>query len=189
MTFPSDETPVAWLKVQAETSAPACVRTVARERIPLVISQTNASVVVDPVNPTITVPLLFAATAWPCAEASGVGLAEPTQRTANPSPVAPTITVPSSLIALASAVLSDSHEPELVLATANDGLLAFNGRAFRQIIPYDPDARAITAILPDASGHLLIGTKKRGVLAYDGKHITVLHPTLGNGALPLHPRR
>ena len=84
----------------------------------------------------------------------------------------------SQLIALAPAVLADSREPELVLATANDGLLAFNGRWFRQIIPASADARAITAILPAPSGHLLFGTKKRGVLVYDGKQITVLHPTL-----------
>jgi ligand-binding sensor domain-containing protein len=84
----------------------------------------------------------------------------------------------SPLIALAPAVLTDAREPELILATANDGLLAFNGHAFRQILPYDSDARAITAILPSASGHLLIGTKKRGLLVYDGKQITVFHPTL-----------
>jgi hypothetical protein len=87
--------------------------------------------------------------------------------------------LPSSpLIAIAPAALSDSHEPELILATANDGLLAFNGRTFRQILPATPDARAITAIQPVGSGHLLFGTKKRGVLIYDGKRITVLHPTL-----------
>ena len=84
----------------------------------------------------------------------------------------------SPLVALAPGVLADSREPELILATANDGLLAFNGRAFRQILPASADARAITAILPVASGHLLIGTKKRGVLVYDGKQLTVLHPTL-----------
>jgi|CZKY01.1.fsa_nt_gi ligand-binding sensor domain-containing protein len=84
----------------------------------------------------------------------------------------------SPLIALAPAVLADSREPELILATANDGLLAFNGRAFRQIFPYDSEVRAVTAILPDASGHLLIGTKRRGVLVYDGKKITALHSTL-----------
>ena len=84
----------------------------------------------------------------------------------------------SPLIALASAVLSDSREPELILATTSDGIVAFNGRAFRQILPAAPEARAITAILPVASGHLLFGTKKRGVLAYDGKQISVLHPTL-----------
>jgi len=84
----------------------------------------------------------------------------------------------SPLIALAPAVLADSREPELIIATANDGLLAFNGRAFRQILPYDPDARAVTSILADVSGHLLMGTKKRGVLVYDGKKITPLHFTL-----------
>ncbi len=84
----------------------------------------------------------------------------------------------SPLVALAPAVLADSQEQELIIATANDGLLAFNGRGFRQILPAGADARAITCILPVASGHLLIGTKKRGVLVYDGKQITVLHSTL-----------
>jgi ligand-binding sensor domain-containing protein len=84
----------------------------------------------------------------------------------------------SPLVALAPSVLADSREPELIVATATDGLLAFNGRTFRQILPVSPDARAITCILPVASGHLLIGTRKRGVLVYDGKQITVLHPTL-----------
>jgi ligand-binding sensor domain-containing protein len=84
----------------------------------------------------------------------------------------------SPLVALAPAVLADSREPELIVATANDGLLAFNGRSFRQILPVSADARTITCILPVASGHLLIGTKKRGVLVYDGKQITVLHPML-----------
>ena len=76
--------------------------------------------------------------------------------------------------------LADSRETELVIATAQDGLLAFNGRAFRQIFPQDASARTITSVLPAASGHLLIGTRKRGVLLYDGKKITVLHPTLSN---------
>lgn len=84
----------------------------------------------------------------------------------------------SPLVALAPAVLADSREPELIVATANAGLLAFTGHSFRQILPADPDARAITAILPVASGHLLIGTKKRGVLVWDGKQISVLHSTL-----------
>src|SRR5271165_2341988 len=84
----------------------------------------------------------------------------------------------SPVVALAPAILADSREPELIVATADDGVLAFNGRAFRQILPATADARAITAILPVPSGHLLIGTKKRGVLVYDGRQLTVLHPTL-----------
>jgi hypothetical protein len=85
---------------------------------------------------------------------------------------------PSPLVALASALLPDSREPELIVATAQEGLLAFNGRDFRQIRPQDSEARAMTAILPASAGHLLIGTKKRGVLIYDGKHLTPLHPSL-----------
>ena len=85
---------------------------------------------------------------------------------------------PSPLVALAPALLTDSQEPELVVATAQDGLLAFNGRAFHQIRPQDSGAREITSILPASAGHLLIGTKKRGVLVYDGKHLWPLHPSL-----------
>ena len=78
----------------------------------------------------------------------------------------------SPLVAVRSGVLTDSREPELILATANDGLLAFNGRAFRQILPatqtHAPSPR-FCLLLPDI---FLIGTKKRGVLVYDGKQIT-----------------
>ena len=84
----------------------------------------------------------------------------------------------SPLVAVAPAVLADSREPELILATAGEGLLVFNGRDFRQILPENPEARAITAILPTASGHLLLGTKKRGILVYDGKRLMVPHPML-----------
>ena len=84
----------------------------------------------------------------------------------------------SPLVALAPAVLADSHEPELVIASANDGILAFNGRGFRQILPAGEEARSINVILPCSSGHLLLGTKKRGVLLYDGERITVLHSAL-----------
>jgi len=85
---------------------------------------------------------------------------------------------PSPIAALAPALLADSQEQELVVATAQEGLLAFNGRSFRQIRPQDSETRAITSILPASAGHLLLGTKKRGVLVYDGKHLAPLHPSL-----------
>ncbi len=89
--------------------------------------------------------------------------------------------LPSSpLVALAVGILGDSAEPQLVMATANEGILLFDGKSFRQIYPADAEVRAVTAILPVAAGHLLIGTKKRGVLLYDGKQIRELHPTLNN---------
>jgi hypothetical protein len=89
--------------------------------------------------------------------------------------------LPSSpLVAVATGMLGDATERELVVATAEQGILVFNGRSFRQIYVPDADARSITAILPASAGHLLIGTKKRGVLLYDGKQIKELHPTLSH---------
>ena len=80
--------------------------------------------------------------------------------------------LPSSpLVAMAAGVLGDATEPQLIAATAGEGILVFNGRSFQRIYPTDPDARSITSILPVSAGHLLIGTKKRGVLLYDGKQI------------------
>jgi ligand-binding sensor domain-containing protein len=84
----------------------------------------------------------------------------------------------SPLVAITPAVLADSKRPELIIATASEGILGFDGRAFRQIYPADADARAITAVLATPAGHLLIGTKRRGVLVYDGRHIAPLHSTL-----------
>jgi ligand-binding sensor domain-containing protein len=84
----------------------------------------------------------------------------------------------SALVALATGVLADSRGVELLIATSEDGLLAFNGASFRQILPGDPEARAITTILPGSAGHLLIGTKNRGVLVFDGRQIASLHSTL-----------
>jgi ligand-binding sensor domain-containing protein len=89
--------------------------------------------------------------------------------------------LPSSpLAAMASGMLGDATEPELILATAEQGILVFNGRTFRQIYASDADVRSITTILPVSAGHLLIGTKKRGVLLYDGKQIKELHSTLSH---------
>jgi len=86
----------------------------------------------------------------------------------------------SPLIALTTAVLADAREPELVIATESEGILAFNGRGFRQILAADADARAITAIVATPSGLLLIGTKKKGLLLYDGTTIRPIHSTLEN---------
>ena len=86
----------------------------------------------------------------------------------------------SALVAITPAVLADSKQPELVIATSADGVLAFDGRSFRQIYPQAAEARAITALLATPAGHLLIGTKKRGVLVYDGRQITPLQSTLSD---------
>ena len=66
------------------------------------------------------------------------------------------------------------------MATAREGLVAFDGEHFRRIYPRDAVAREITALLPLASGRLLIGTEKAGVMVYDGRHLTAFHITLAN---------
>ncbi len=84
----------------------------------------------------------------------------------------------SPLLRVSAGVLKDAKEPELLMVTATEGVLAFNGADFRQILPADTDARSITSLLPLGSGQLLIGTRKRGVLVYDGQKLQAFHPSL-----------
>lgn len=86
---------------------------------------------------------------------------------------------PSPLLQIARATLADS-QPELVIATADAGVLVFNGSQFRQILPQDREARSIASVLPLPSGRLLIGTSKRGVLVYDGHTLSGFHPALAD---------
>jgi ligand-binding sensor domain-containing protein len=82
------------------------------------------------------------------------------------------------LLRMSTGVLSDAKEPELLIATLAEGVLAFNGTTFRQLFSADADARSITAFLPLSSGQLLIGTRKRGVLVYDGHSLQSFHSAL-----------
>src|SRR5215467_4991357 len=85
---------------------------------------------------------------------------------------------PTPLLALTTGQLADAREPELLIVTASEGVLAFDGTGFRQIRPTDADDRAITAILPLHSRQLLVGTRKHGVLVYDGKSLHQFHSAL-----------
>src|SRR5215510_2178267 len=87
---------------------------------------------------------------------------------------------PSPLLRIVVGLLPAAREPELLLVSASEGVLAFDGKSFRQIRPHDPEDRAITAILPLRSRQLLIGTRKRGVLVYDGKSLRQFHPALAS---------
>lgn len=73
-----------------------------------------------------------------------------------------------------------ARQPELLIATLGEGVLAFDGQRFRQIRPGQDEARAVTAVLPLASGRLLIGTAKLGLLIYDGKTLKRFHSTTDN---------
>lgn len=84
----------------------------------------------------------------------------------------------SPLVAMEVGQIRGLSQPQLILATADQGILTFDGEQFRQIYPANSETRSLTAILPTSTGHLLIGTKRRGVLVYDGKTIHTLHSTL-----------
>jgi ligand-binding sensor domain-containing protein len=84
---------------------------------------------------------------------------------------------PTPLGHMAVGTLADSRAPELLIATAGEGVLAFDGQHFRQIRPADAESRNVTALLPLASGRLLLGTAKLGLLVYDGKTLERFHST------------
>jgi ligand-binding sensor domain-containing protein len=78
---------------------------------------------------------------------------------------------------MAVGTLADSRRPELLIATNSEGVLAFDGAGFRQILPAGADARRITALLPLPSGRLLLGTARLGLLVYDGRTLREFHST------------
>ncbi|HLX46509.1 MAG TPA: hypothetical protein VKR43_23840 [Bryobacteraceae bacterium] len=85
---------------------------------------------------------------------------------------------PAPLTGLAIGTAGDSGGDELWIATAGEGLLAFNGRGFRQIRAEDARFRKVTALLTLPTGRILIGTEKSGVLVYDGRELRPFHTSL-----------
>jgi len=73
-----------------------------------------------------------------------------------------------------------ARQQVLLVATRGEGVLLFDGQSFRQIRAENAEARDVTAVLPLASGRLLIGTAKLGLLIYDGKTLQRFHPTTDN---------
>lgn len=82
------------------------------------------------------------------------------------------------LVRLATGVAPGTSEPALLLATAGEGLLLFDGQTFLQIRPGEARHRDLTSVLPLATGRILLGTEKDGVLSYDGKRLRRFHPAL-----------
>jgi ligand-binding sensor domain-containing protein len=91
------------------------------------------------------------------------GTLKHTFRTGLELPVSPITTVLTARIRGAS-------EPQLLLATAGDGLLTLDpsGSTFRQLLPAEPEFRDLTTLLELSTGDLLLGTRHRGVLLYNG---------------------
>jgi hypothetical protein len=85
---------------------------------------------------------------------------------------------PAELGAMSTGILAGSAEPELFIATDGEGLLAFNGAGFRQILPADARLRTITCVLVSGSGRILLGTESQGLLVFDGRRLADFHPRL-----------
>jgi ligand-binding sensor domain-containing protein len=82
------------------------------------------------------------------------------------------------LAGLAAGMAPGSREPEIFIATSGAGVLFFDGKSFRQLLPEASAARRITALLPLDSGQLLIGTDKAGLLVWDGSRLTWFHDSV-----------
>lgn len=87
------------------------------------------------------------------------------------------VDLPSApLVKLATGVGS---EPQLYIATQGEGLVVYDGQAFRQIRPEQANYRKITSLLPLESGQLLLGTETAGVVVWDGRSLSRFHESLG----------
>jgi hypothetical protein len=90
---------------------------------------------------------------------------------------------PAPVTSLAIGLAGDSQAPELWIGTWGEGLVAFDGRGFRQIRAEDARLRKVSAILPVDTGRILIGTEKAGVLVYDGHVLAPFHPSVADVAV------
>ena len=90
---------------------------------------------------------------------------------------------PSGIAGLTVGVLAAEPDPELLIATAADGLLTFDGRRMRHVRPGHADHRRLTALLAVGSGRLLLGTDRRGLLVFDGRRLRPAHAELADVAV------
>jgi hypothetical protein len=87
---------------------------------------------------------------------------------------------PAGIVSITTGVLAAAGEPRLLIATAGEGLLTYDGQHLVHVRPEQADHRKLTAALVLASGRVLLGTEKAGVLAFDGRALTLAHPELAN---------
>src|SRR5579864_6083066 len=85
---------------------------------------------------------------------------------------------PAELGSIAVGIAPGSGEQELFVATRGEGVLAFNGTRFRQILADDSSLRTVTSVLVLGSGRVLIGTERQGLLVFDGRRLAPFHPRL-----------
>ena len=89
----------------------------------------------------------------------------------------------AEITGLTVGVLRGVARPVLVAATRGEGLLFLDdvsGGVVRQMRPRDAALRDVTAIAVLASGEVLIGTRNKGLLRYDGKTLAEFSAALSN---------
>jgi ligand-binding sensor domain-containing protein len=84
------------------------------------------------------------------------------------------------IVALTVGRLRGDGSSSLIAATKGEGLIIFeiDSPEAIQIRPREAAARDVTALLPLASGDLLIGTRRAGLLLYNGKTLKSFLPSL-----------
>jgi hypothetical protein len=85
--------------------------------------------------------------------------------------------------AMAAGRARGSSVPQLPIAMAGAGLLLLEPRSgaqpsLRQLLPAEAETRDLTALLPLKTGDVLLGTRRRGVLIYNGAALVPLRFTL-----------
>ena len=107
------------------------------------------------------------------------GLAEFSSLDVKPKRLRTGLDLPAApIVGMVIGMLRGDSRPQLMLATTGEGLLWYDGVGFRQLRPRDAGARDVTALLPLASGDLLIGTSQEGLLLFNGKTLTEFSPGL-----------
>lgn len=86
----------------------------------------------------------------------------------------------AGIVTLAQGRLRGQSSAQLIAATHGEGILFLSSNAnepVTQLRADDAAIRDVTAVLPLASGDLLIGTRNAGVLVYDGKKLHLFQPS------------
>jgi len=92
---------------------------------------------------------------------------------------------PAPLGRMIVARLRGESQPQLLIATAGAGILLYDAttQAFRQLLPASADLRDITALAALGSGEVLAGTRRHGLLVYNGKTLELFRPEYADASI------
>jgi len=92
---------------------------------------------------------------------------------------------PAPLGRMIVARLRGQSQPQLLIATAGAGILLYDAttETFRQLLPASADLRDVTALAALGSGELLAGTRRHGLLVYNGKTLELFRPEYAEASI------